>query len=128
MTAAFDEFGTGYRESIDLADLLRVEDLCAVFEGSRLDSDGVRYWCYTVGGRLDGRVIGGREGGCLVGGEAIIVHAADRREADAVAGDGLAVTVDMERRRRLEDAAERADVKKNAGIIAHGEAVSGRKH
>lgn len=126
----FDLLGREYRQDLDMADLLRVEDLCVVFEGSRKDSDGVRYWVYTVGGRLDGQMIGGKEGGCLVGGQAIFVHGRNRTEADALAYDGLQDTVKFERQIQAHKllGAQKFDKTREAGIVAHAEMLSKRRH
>lgn len=125
----FEEFGFGSRPSISMADLLRVDDLCVVLEGIRKDSDGVPYYVYTVGGRLDGMVIGGPQGGALVGGDAMVIHAKNRREADDIAAGGLRDTIALERVRQAE--AQRSglfDSARNGGIITAGDMVSARKH
>lgn len=81
------------RASITAEDLTRLDDPCVIFEAEHRDSDGVLAYVYTVGGMLDGRPVGGMYG-VLVGGDAIIVHAASRLEADAMASDGLLMTIE----------------------------------
>ena len=90
---------------IELDDLLRLEDPCVLYEGLHIDSDGLRSYVYSVGGWLNGRSITEPDHmthtvkGALVGGDAIIVQAKDRAEADAMAADGLMHTIDLHRAR-----------------------------
>ena len=124
----FDLLGQAYRQDLTLDDLVRVDDMCVVFEGKRKDSDGVGYWVYTVGGRLDGQVIGSKEGGCLVGGQAIVIHARNRCEADALAFEGVRDTAMAERLLQLEAARDGIDRRRNAGMIADSQEISRRTH
>lgn len=101
--------GLDQRASIDLADLARLDDPCVIFEGEHRDSDGVLAYVYTVGGALDGVPVGGMYG-VLVGGDAIVVHASSRLEADTMAADGLLATIDA-----LSDAPQGAAA---AGVVA----------
>lgn len=111
----FDLLGTGYRQDLSIDDLMRVDDLCVVFEGKRKDSDGVAFWVFTVGGRLDGEAIGSKDGGCLVGGQAIVVHSRNKVEAATLAYEGVQDTIRAEAQLRLENM--RFDTLPNAGII-----------
>jgi hypothetical protein len=81
------------RQRIDAADLPRISDACVVFEHAWRDSDNEPCYAYTVGGWLDGRPLGGMQGGATVGGEVIVVHAVDRGAADQLAGLGLQDTI-----------------------------------
>lgn len=91
--------------SIELDELLRVDDVAVIFEGQHIDTDGAIAWVYTVGGFLDGRPIvthyrdhnGIATRGALVGGEAILVHAPNRGEADEMAISGLLHTISTQR-------------------------------
>lgn len=82
------------REKLTADDLRRLDRPCAVFEHEWLDADGARCFAYSVGGILDGRVIGGLDGGATIGGEVALVHAANRAEADWLASQGLQDTID----------------------------------
>lgn len=82
------------RQKLTADDLRRLEQPCAVFEHEWLDSDGARCFAYSVGGILDGAVIGGLDGGATIGGEVAIVHAQNRTEADWLASQGLQDTID----------------------------------
>lgn len=124
----FELLGKELREDLSIDQLLRIEDPCVVFEFSRLDSDKVRYWVYTVGGWLDGAIVGGKEGGALVGGQTIIVHGKNRKEADAIAYEGLVDTIAAENRHRAAAMRAHLDSHVNPGIIAHGEILSPTKH
>lgn len=83
----------GLRRSITAESLTRLQEPALIFEYVHTDSDGVNAYVYTVAGWLNGRNIATREGGCVVGGEAIIVHADTRDAADAMAGMGLLDTI-----------------------------------
>lgn len=82
-----------WRDKIVAEDLRRLEQPCVVFEHEGVDSDGERFYCYTVGGILDGKPLGGLQGGVTVGGDVIVVSASSRGEADFMAGLGLQDTI-----------------------------------
>jgi hypothetical protein len=82
-----------HRQRLVAEDLRRLADPCVIFEHTALDSDGDRFYVYTVGGWLDGKKIGDFQGGCTVAGEVIIIHARNREEADYLAADGLGQTI-----------------------------------
>lgn len=106
--------------SIELDDLLRLDDPGVLYEGEFKDSDGVTAYLYTVVGWLEGRPIGEPDHatrsikGCLVGGDCIVVHAENRGAADAMAADGLMQTIDHHRTKVLSEAVDRS---LNQGII-----------
>jgi len=77
------------RRSLAIEDLLRLDEPAVIFETSGLDSDGVPFWVYTVAGWLDGENVATIKGGCTIGGQAILVNARSRAEADFLAGSGL---------------------------------------
>ena len=81
------------RQSITAEQLRHVQDACVVFEHEWRDDDGARCFAYTVGGWLDGKPLGGIQGGVTIGGEVAIVHADSREDADAMAAGGLADTL-----------------------------------
>ncbi len=124
----FELLGKEMREDLSIDQLLRIEDPCVVFEFSKLDSDKVRYWVYTVGGMLDGAIVGGQEGGALVGGQTIIVHGRNRKEADAIAYEGLMDTIRTENQQREKNLKAHIDNRVNEGIISHGEILSPTRH
>lgn len=70
-----------------------MSDPCVVFEHEGLDSNGDRFFVYTVGGVLNGQPIGGRDGGATIAGEVIVIAADKREDADAMAADGLGTTI-----------------------------------
>ena len=113
--------------SLELDDLLRLEDPCVIFEGEQTDSDGVVSYVYTVGGLMDGRPVGEADHatrtvkGCTVAGDCIIVQAASRDEADAMAADGLEFTISQHRAHLLKETVDR---RANSGILID---VAGRK-
>lgn len=84
----------GFRRSIHADDLKRLQDPAVIFEHEGTDSDGARFYLYTVAGWLDGQNIATHEGGATVGGDVIVIHADDRASADAMAGLGLQDTID----------------------------------
>lgn len=88
-------YGLGHRRDIDLDDLLRIDDPVVLFEGELTDEDGEKVRLYTVAGWLDGRNIATQEGGCLIGGQCIIISAKTRAEADVLAAEGLGDTIRM---------------------------------
>ena len=83
-----------YRRSLVAADLRRLQDPAAIFEGEHVDSDGVTAYIYTVAGWLDGVNVATMDGGCTVSGEAMLIHADSREHADILAGLGLQDTID----------------------------------
>lgn len=87
-----------WRHRLVAEDLRRIQEPGVMFEHLGVDSDGVEFYVYTVVGWLDGRKLGmggnGNEpGGCTVGGDAIVVKAPTRDEADALACLGLHDTI-----------------------------------
>lgn len=111
---------------LSLTDLIRITDLDVICEAERKDADGAKFYIYTVAGRLDGQPcvavdhINKCVHGCLVEGDAIIVHGKTRAEADWIALNGVRDTIDMlkfelEQRGTL-------DPGQNAGTILTSEA------
>lgn len=82
------------RRSITAQELRRLQEPVVIFEAERSDSDGVTHYLYTVAGWLDGANIATMQGGATVGGDVIVIHADSREQADAMAGIGLADTID----------------------------------
>lgn len=83
------------RRKIDAQDLRRLQEPVVLFEYEGLDSDGERYYVYTVAGFLDGKNICTAQGGATVGGDVITIHADTRENADAIACLGLYDTINM---------------------------------
>jgi hypothetical protein len=81
------------RSDISVEDLLRLDEPAVLFEMQFDDADGEKTWAYTVAGWLDGRNIATADGGCLIGGQCILVSAKTRPEADEIASAGLADTI-----------------------------------
>lgn len=81
------------RRKIDADDLRRLEEPAVIFEYQSRDSDGVLYFVYTVAGFLDGANIFNELGGATVGGDAIIIIADTRAQADDMASLGLQDTI-----------------------------------
>lgn len=81
------------RQRLVAEDLRRLNEPCVIFEHEGLDSDNARFFVYTVGGILDGKPIGGIEGGATIGGEVILIAADKREDADAMASLGLGDTI-----------------------------------
>lgn len=79
-----------HRRSLVADDLRRLEDPCVLFEYEGQDSDGVRFFVYTVAGVLDGLRL---PDGCTVSGEVIVIHEDRREAADAMAALGLMDTI-----------------------------------
>ncbi len=78
------------RRSLTALELQRLDDPCVVFEHEGVDSDGVFFWVYTLGGTLDGLPVGSVFGGCTVGDDAIVISGVETRaEADEIASMGL---------------------------------------
>jgi hypothetical protein len=73
----------------------RLEDAVAIFECDGQDTDGHWFFCYTVGGQVDGEEVAvanhatKQAMGALVEGDLIVVHAKRREEADEMAMDGI---------------------------------------
>lgn len=74
-------------------DLRRVQEPCVIFQHHWLDDEREKCWAYTVGGWLDGAMLGGMQGGVTIGGDVMIVHAETRGEADSLAAMGLQDTL-----------------------------------
>ncbi len=110
-----------YLPDLSIEEFLALEDPCVIFETEHTDSDGVLSYLYTVGGWLNGTAQGGIDHkmhtahGCTVGGDVIVVQAATRAEADAMAADGLEHT----RAKLAEEATlkEGIDGNEDTGII-----------
>jgi hypothetical protein len=84
-----------FRRKLLPDELKRLADPVVLFEHEGFDSDGVRFFAYTVAGWLDGENVATIQGGCTVGGDVIIIHADDRDTADAIACMGLQDTINM---------------------------------
>ena|GEM_PF-4721023 len=82
------------RRSIKADELKDLQEPAVIFEGVRLDDDGVPVFMYTVAGWLHGQNVATMQGGCTVGGDVILIHARNREEADLIAGLGLQDTID----------------------------------
>jgi hypothetical protein len=82
------------RRSIHAQDLRRLQEPAVIFEGERTDSDGARFYMYTVAGWLDGENVATMQGGATVGGDVILIAADTRDSADLMAGMGLQDTID----------------------------------
>jgi hypothetical protein len=86
-----------YRKRISALDLPRIQDPAVIFEHEGVDSDGERFYVYTVAGWLDGaNVFTPGVGGCTVGGDVITVNASSRAEADEIAIAGLQASIEAE--------------------------------
>lgn len=81
------------RRSITAQDLQRLQEPAVIFEHAGTDDDGEPYFVYTVAGWLNGQNIATEQGGCTVGGQVIIINARSREDADAMAADGLEITM-----------------------------------
>lgn len=93
------------RQRISAEQLRRVTNVCAVYEHEWRDADGVACFAFTVGGLLDGKPLGGIQGGATVGGEVIVIAGVTREEAMQIAADGLETTInglDVEEERYVE--------------------------
>lgn len=82
------------RRKIHADELRELQEPAVIFEHEGLDSDGVRFFVYTVAGWLNGQNIATMQGGCTVGGECIIINAERREDADDMACMGLQDTID----------------------------------
>ena len=80
-----------HHADIKAADLPRISEPCVVLEHEGVDSDGATFFCFTVGGWLDGKPLGNEHGGCSVGGDVIVISGVgmDREEAKWIASNGL---------------------------------------
>ena len=84
----------GLRRALSPEELRRLEEPACIFEGEYIDGDGFRIFVYTVAGWLDGANVATIQGGCTVGGDAMLIEALDRQQADDIACRGLADTID----------------------------------
>lgn len=82
-----------FRRRLVAEDLRRLQEPAVIFEHDGVDSDGSRFYCYTVAGWLDGVNVATIQGGCTVGGEVILIAADNRDDADAMAALGLHDTI-----------------------------------
>jgi hypothetical protein len=96
MSIAADNLAPAFhlRRSIHAQDLRRLQEPAVIFEGERTDSDGARFYMYTVAGWLDGENVATMQGGATVGGDVILIAADTRDSADLMAGMGLQDTID----------------------------------
>jgi hypothetical protein len=96
MSIAADNLAPAFhlRRSIHAQDLRRLQEPAVIFEGERMDSDGARFYMYTVAGWLDGENVATMQGGATVGGDVILIAADTRDSADLMAGMGLQDTID----------------------------------
>lgn len=84
-----------FRRRLVADDLRRLQDPAVIFEHEGVDDDGEPFWVYTIAGWLNGENVATIQGGCTVGGEAIVISGVpDRETADAVACMGLGDTID----------------------------------
>lgn len=110
----------GMHPNIEMTDLLAVENPMPVCEGEFRDADGTPYWLYTVAGFKDGQPIHGMDHqrkciiGATIGGDVAIVTGKNRKEADWLAGKGLAESIDHMRTLALSG---ELDPGRNSGII-----------
>ncbi len=81
------------RRSLTTDELKRLQEPACIFEYCAADTDGEMHYVYTVAGWLDGQNVATVQGGCLVGGEAMVLHALSRDHADYLACDGLGTTI-----------------------------------
>lgn len=113
---------------ISLEDLCHLEDIVLICETSGHDDDGEYFYVYTVDGILNDSRIAVRDEirkqvyGATVGGDVMIVHSKDRKEADAIAQEALDDTIAM-LKAELEVRGT-LDIGPNAGTIATVEARS----
>lgn len=84
-----------FRRRLTTAELKRLEDPVVLFEHFGHDTDGAPFYVYTVAGWLDGQNVATAQGGCTVGGDAIVINADDRDTADAMAAQGLGDTINF---------------------------------
>lgn len=111
---------------LSLDDLISLTDVAVVCEAERKDADGERFFVYTVAGRLNGQPCVAMDHmrkvvhGCLVEGDAIVVHGKTKAEADWIAMNGLLDTIAMLAAKKEADGT--LDPGKNAGTIITAEA------
>lgn len=79
-----------HRRALVADDLRRLDEPCVLFEYEGRDSDGARFFVYTVAGVLDGVRL---PDGCTVHGEVIVIREDRREAADAMASLGLMDTI-----------------------------------
>ena len=99
------------RRELSLDELARLDEPACIYEDFYVDSDGVHAYIYTVAGWLDGQNVavdqrGEFVGGCTVAGDVILIHAADRQAADAMAALGLEDTISMWRNNAIKQGSE----------------------
>lgn len=82
------------RRKIHANELRELQEPAVIFEHAGVDSDGARFFVYTVAGWLNGENIATFQGGATVGGDCIIINAEKREDADAMACLGLMDTID----------------------------------
>lgn len=114
--------------NVEMLDLIRADSVAVICEGEFRDSDGQRFYVYTVAGELDGNRLEWIDHnrkvlmGATVGGDAMIIHAKDRKEADWIAGNGLQESIDAMRALALTGA---LDLDANAGTITETRGPTG---
>ena len=81
-------------DDIKASDLGRISDPCVILEHESVDADGVPFYCFTVGGWMDGKPLGNARGGCTVGGDVIVISGLAREEAKFTASMGLQDTIE----------------------------------
>lgn len=84
-----------FRRKLLPDELKRLQEPAVIFEHEGFDSDGVKFFAYTVAGWLDGENVATIQGGCTVGGDVILIHADDRETADQIACMGLFDTITL---------------------------------
>lgn len=115
-----DHFSFEGHPSIEMEDLVRVQDLKVICEGEFTSVDKEKFFVYTIAGLLDGNPIELLDHvnktiiGCTVADDVIIIHAKDRKEADWMAANGLEDTI-----KGIEDLinANALEPSENSGII-----------
>lgn len=115
---------------ISMEELCRLEDVVLICETDGQDEDGEFFFVYTVDGILDDRRVAVQDHirkqvyGATVGGDCMVVHSKDRREADAIAREALDDTIKM---LKVElEVRGTLDIGPNAGTIATVETRSVR--
>ncbi len=93
------------RNDISIEDLARVDEPAVIREFTGFDSDGVRFFVFSVAGWLDGTNVATAEGGCKVGGEMIVITATTQNDADEMASLGLQDTIDAIRAEKAREGA-----------------------